>query len=612
MFLYNQYKWSQAPMNKIFIAVLLLAALLITNTVGGSSYIALGNNSTQSILYATPSGSPNVLTWKVSPWAAPADGKTKVIITSTVNDPNNDVSSVTIDLSRLGGGVNAALYDDGVHSDGSKQDGVYGLVVTIPKNVPTGEIPLNLTATDSQGNQTVVYLGTFALLTPTHAPWPASLPNYLGWGTGDKEWEQSTGLPWNYASAFLTWTWQSWGDSYVTKYVTDAWTYNEIPILTFDMLLGSASCNGLDELNCDFAHLQDSTIMQGYFDRVTAAASQAAGNKPVIFHIESDASAYMQRYSIDHAGQNGIVADDPNTIPTQSMNPAYPNTYAGALQRMVDIIHTQAPNALVALHARTWATGLDVAGSTDPNLDVADIGRRIAFFLSQAGGTHLDLLLTDWKVWDAGTGLSPWWDVTNRVLPNFNRMLYWQNQIVNYSNLPLVLWKVPAGNMSLDNTCQHYQDNRVDYAFEHPTDLLNAGIIGVVVGASTDCRTLPSTDNNNILNKGATFFAQPSTPASFTAAPTDLPGQVILSWLPSTEFDVVRYKLYIGRSPNNLNEFTDVQLQTSLILLLPNGGTWYLSVTAVDAYGLESPLAAPVMVKLIIAPYQLMLPTILH
>jgi hypothetical protein len=583
--------------HKIFLRSMLILAVFISTGLAGNPHpFALANYSLQTNLTATLLAHPIVSSWSVSPWAAPADGKTKVIITSTVNDPNNDVSSVTVDLSRLGGDANAALYDDGVHSDGSSNDGLYGLVVTVPTNISTGEIPLKLTAMDAVGNKTVVNLGTFALLTPTNAPWPASLPGHLSWGTGNKEWQKPTGVPWNYASAFLTWTWQGWGDKYVTKYVQDAWANNYVPILTFDMLIGAASCNGLQEMDCDFAHLQNTTIMQGYFDRVTAAASQAVGSKPVIFHIESDASAYMQRYSIVHAGQNGIVADDPKTIPAQSMNPAYPNTYAGAIQRMVDIIHTQAPNALVALHARTWATGMDVAGSTDPNLDVAGIGRRTASFLTQAGGTHLDLLLSDWKVWDAGSGLSPWWDDTNRVLPFFSRMLYWQNQIVYRSNLPLILWKLPAGNMSLDNTCQHYQDNRVDYAFKHPSDLVNAGIIAVVVGGGDGCRTLPSTDGNNILNKAIVFYAQPSTPSSFTAVATNISKQVNVAWQANPEFDVVKYEIYVGLNPNSMSKYMDVQQQTSLSLFLSSGGTWYMSVTAIDANGLESPLATLVKV----------------
>jgi hypothetical protein len=596
---------------KLLHAVFVLTALLSLAAAGSPTRTALANTSQQNDLNATILAAPVVSSWSVSPWAAPADGSTQVNLIVSVNDPDGDLARVTVDLSALGGAASAELFDDGVHSDGGVQDGLYGLVVVMPSGVPVGELPLNLTARDSQGNQTVVYLGTFALLSPTNAPWPAALPDQMGWGTSEDDWQEETGLPWNYVSHFLTWNWQDWNDQFVRQYVQDAWALDEIPILTLDMLLGAADCGALSEKDCDFAHLQDSTVMAGYFARVTEAAIQAQGSEPVIFHIESDASAYMHRYSIENEGQNGIVADEPDTIPAKSLDANYPNTYAGVIQRMVDIIHTNAPNALVALHARSWATGMDVAGNTDPDLNVAEIGRRVAHFLSEAGGPDLDLLLSDWKVWDAGMGGSPWWDNTNRVLPHYSRILYWQNQIVANANLPMIVWKVPAGNMTLENVCQRYQDNRVDYAFEHPRDLMNAGIRGVVVGGGDNCRTVPSTDDNNIFNKGTVFFARPAAPASFSAVTAGSPGLVKLTWQPHADFDVVGYQVYIGRSIQTLAPYLDVQGQTSLHLLLPEGGTWYVSVTATDASGQESPAATAAKV-ILDAPYRVTLPMVVH
>jgi hypothetical protein len=597
---------------KFILAVIILAVLLSTGIASKQHRTALADSFPQTAFNATPLVNPIVSSWSISPWAAPADGITQVILLATVNDPDGDLAEVTVDLTALGGEATAGLYDDGVHSDRDAHDGIYGLVIVMPTGVPTGEIPLILTAIDSLDQQTVVNLGTFALLTPTNAPWPATLPAHMGWGTGEDDWQEATGLPWDYINRYLTWNWQDWNPNFVENYVQSAWENSEVPVLSLDMLLGADDCGNLSGKDCTFAFLQDATIMQGYFSRVTEAAVQASGSQPVIFQFDADVTGYMQRYSIENEGEYGIVADDPDTIPAQSLDPSYPDTFSGVIQRLVDIIHTQAPNALVALHARSWATGIDVAGDTDPDLNVAEIGRRIAYFLTKAGGADLDLLLADWKMLDAGSGYSPWWDNTNRVLPHFSRILYWQNQIVYHSDLSLILWQVPAGNMNLDNTCQHYQDNRVDYAFEHPSDLLSAGIIGVIVGGGDDCRTIPSTDGGNIFNKGTIFFTQPSAPVSFTAVAMDSPGLVRLSWQAGAEFDVIRYEIYVGRSPNNMNEFLNVQRQTSLELLLSYAGTWYVSVTAVDAYGLESPLADPVMVQLIDAPFKLMLPMVVH
>jgi hypothetical protein len=55
----------------------------------------------------------------------------------------------------------------------------------------------------------------------------------------------------------------------------------------------------------------------------------------------------------------------------------------------------------------------------------------------------------------------------------------------------------------------------------------------------------------------------------------------------------------------------DVQGQTSLHLLLPEGGTWYVSVTATDASGQESPAATAAKV-ILDAPYRVTLPMVVH
>ncbi len=43
--------------------------------------------------------------------------------------------------------------------------------------------------------------------------------------------------------------------------------------------------------------------------------------------------------------------------------------------------------------------------------------------------------------------------------------------------------------MSLDNTCDHYQDNRAAYLFNHPRDLVDAGVMGVLFGGGAACMT---------------------------------------------------------------------------------------------------------------------------
>jgi hypothetical protein len=546
---------------------------------------------------------PEVLSWSVYPWAVAADAQTQSIVTAQVQDVQGDLAAVTLDLAALGGPADAPLYDDGVHQDGAAGDRLFGRVLTVPAGTVAGESPLFLTAADGAGHVTARYLGTFLVLSPTTAAWPPGLPRFLGWGNAEEDWQQASGLPWNYQSAFLTWGWQSWGPHYVQNYVEDAWSRGYVPVFTFDMLSGAADCGDQPVLDCDLAHLQDPTLVAAYLQRVAAAAQQAAGSQPVIFHVEPDGSAYMHRYSIQHDGEGGIVAGEPATIPAQSGDPDYPNTYAGFVQHVVDILHSAAPNSAVSLHARSWATGTDVAGDEDATLDVETIAFKTAHFLAAAGGPQLDLLFIDWKNYDAGSGLAAWWDDANRTWPHFNRMLHWANRVSYHARRRLVLWRVPAGNMSLDNTCTHYQDRKVDYAFTHSQDLWLAGIGGVVTGGGANCRTNPSTDGGNISARGAVYYAPPAALSGLTAgAEPGQPGLVTARWSPASEFDVWGYRLYVGRSPDTLLPRLDTRRLTSTSIVLP-GGTWFISAAAYDARGVDGPPAPPVAVT-VEAPFQ--------
>jgi len=591
------------------VIVLLVTSALIAG--GGLAVTAKSHSrpflSRAPSFLAAPFDATQLSAWSVHPWAIPADGYTQTVITATIDSPPDEIERVSLDLTALGGSADAPLYDDGAHNDGTANDGTFGLVTTAAPTAHSAEIPLYLTL-GTQQSQTVQHLGTFAVLAPPGAAWPVSLPAFLGWGSGDTQWQHGTGLPWNYQASFLGWNWQVWNPNFVRDFTQEAWDAGRVPVFTVEMLLAADSCDGLGDKLCAFAHLQDATVMEGYYSRLVAAADQAAGDQPVLFHIEPDVTAYMQHYSIDHNGENGIVIDEPDTIPAWS-GPGYPDTYAGAVQRMVDIIHQHAPNALVGLHARSWANGPDVALDDNPDLDVDGIAQRTAHFVTAAGGAQLDLIFVDWKTYDAGSGLSPWWDAAQTTLPHFNRILYFENRLAVHGGRALVLWHVPVGNMALPNVCEQYQDNRVDYAFTHVRDLVDAGIVAVVLGGGGDCRTKPSTDGGNVEARATTYYAPPAAPASLTATVPGPPGLVQVAWSPNAEIDLWGYRLYYGRSADDLSFSLDARRQTRLHTVLPAGGQWFLSLVAYDARGVESQMSPAVSVTLD-EPYHVYLPLV--
>jgi hypothetical protein len=83
---------------------------------------------------------------------------TSVLFTADVTDNDNNVTSVVIDLSSLGGLYYQPMYDDGSHGDVTADDGTYSIQYIVPSGVDEGPRYLQVTATDadSQTGQSLI------------------------------------------------------------------------------------------------------------------------------------------------------------------------------------------------------------------------------------------------------------------------------------------------------------------------------------------------------------------------------------------------------------------------------------------------------------------------
>jgi hypothetical protein len=60
--------------------------------------------------------------------------------------------------------------------------------------------------------------------------------------------------------------------------------------------------------------------------------------------------------------------------------------------------------------------------------------------------------------------------------------------------------------MGLDNVCGAYEDNRVDYFFDHAEEFAAAGSLGVAFGAGEGCQTTAESDGGHFLGRAAAYF----------------------------------------------------------------------------------------------------------
>jgi hypothetical protein len=531
---------------------------------------------------------PQLTNGSLQPRAILAGSSAAVVVRVQASDPQGaaDIAAVTLDAAGLGAGV-VALYDDGRNNDGLAGDGLYGAVLSVASGAPTAELRLLLSAVDQAGHTSSLPLGSLIVLAPPGGSIPASLPQRIGWGsnawseTPGQDWQENSGVPWDYVYQYITYGWESWGGSFVSRFVNQAWDKGFIPMVTVYLMLGVPPDCG-EGGACYAQKLQNATTVQNYLASLQRAAQEASGSQPVIFNLEPDFYGFMQQLSNSSSRPIGVAPDDPSSYPVALNKAGYANNLSGFGRYLVDLVHATAPNALVAPMASTWAT------NGDPQFVTADeaaaMAQRTAAFIDAMGGAQADLLVIEWSDRDAGSGLRPWWDDSDMETPRPTRAMLWANTLSLAAGKRLFLWQMPVGNMALENVCDRYQDNRAAYAFNHPRDLFEAGVVGVLFGGGAACMTQVWTDGGFVASQGAIAYAVPAAPTGLSlGGPAGL--LVSAKWDDLAVTDLWRYRLEYRLQGSPSWQTLDAGRRTTINLLLPGSGVWELRVRAQDAMG---------------------------
>lgn len=563
---------------------------------------------------AGPDG-PVVTDATTAPAAAPADGQTSLVVRAQVSDPQGpaDIAAVTVDASAIGRGA-VALRDDGRSNDAAAGDGIYGALLTIASGTPPGEVVLPVSARDQAGHVGSGQTGAVTVLSAPGGAIPAALPQQIAWGTNEwseqpgQDWQVASGVPWQYAYQYITYDWYTngWGGDFVGRFARQAWGKGYVPVISAYLILGTPPMCG-ETPDCYIGKLQNPSAVSAYLAAIAEAARQASGSSPVIFHLDPDFYGYMQQYTNRTPTPAGVQPDNPASIAVALNVPGYPNTLVGFGRRVVDVIRANAPNALVAPHASMWATGKEPTQVSAA--EAQDLARRTAAFLSAIGGAESDLWFVEWSDRDAGSGLRPWWDDTNRTLPSPARAILWENTLSAAAGKRLVLWQMPCGNMALNNTTNKYQDNRAAYAFSHPRDLYDAGVVAVLFGGGTGEMTRASTDEGFIASQGGIAYAPPGAPTGLASLGVSGP-TAALRWDERSEPDIWGYRVTYQRPDGSLAATVDVRRANAASVVLPEVGEWRLSVAAYDAQGRVGPASAQVSVTTSEAPERVYLPLV--
>lgn len=347
-----------------------------------------------------------------------------------------------------------------------------------------------------------------------NGPLPAAFPRYFSFGVMSPpgtvsaldDMRSRNGAAFAFRYQYLTggvntgsgWeTWQQPVGQFATSYMQESDQHGYLPAFVFYEICPSNGSHPSDycgghNVEQDTANIDNASVMYAYFGNwVLMLQKIRAFGKPVLVIVEPDLWGFLQ----NAAGGSDNAASVPASVASSGFADAagFPNNGQGFAWALLHMRDKYAANAVLTLHASTWASDNDIAVSSDPGLDVAGMARREAAFLNSAGlvgnppgVSTWDLLSSDVADFDsAQPGGRSWWDRYNRTFPNFARYLTFIGDLSQQTRRRIVMWQVPVGNQYFDtmnNTPGHYQDNRAEYILGHVASFATAGIIAVLFG----------------------------------------------------------------------------------------------------------------------------------
>jgi hypothetical protein len=270
-------------------------------------------------------------------------------------------------------------------------------------------------------------------------------------------------------------------------------------VFTYYQLLQSAPAAGSDELHKDLSNLRNTATMRAYwqdYSLLLRRVRAAAGTHLVVVHVEPDLWGYFE----------------------QARAVALARRFA---HRLIALRNRLAPHVRLAWHLSVWGTNEDPTYSKPPLAHMRALGLKSARFYESLHA-HFDLVFNDVTDRDAGfyrviegnprTAWGP---------ADFRRHDAYIAAFVHRVHLPVVLWQLPLGNSFLNDTWDHFRDNRVQWwlaggaggsgsrARAHLRATERAGVIGMLYGGGADGTTSAQTDGGLFYRLAAAYEHHP-------------------------------------------------------------------------------------------------------
>ena len=285
--------------------------------------------------------------------------------------------------------------------------------------------------------------------------------------------------------------WSTWnpGGSFVTRYVAESRRAGLVPVFTYYQLLQSKApaCAGAED-KADLCRLRDASLMRSYFADLRLALRRMHGSRPVVLHVEPDLWGYLEQH-----GRRALAV-----------------RFA---RRVIALRDRYARNVALAYHDSVWGTHEDPTFSKPSLAHMASLGARSARWYRSLHA-RFDLVFHDVADRDAGfrqkilgDGGRSRWDAAD-----FTRRDAYLRALSRGTRRPVVVWQIPLGNSTLDDTWDHFRDNRVEgwlgsrAALER---LRDAGVVALLFGSGADGNTTAQTDGGVFFRLARDYLRDP-------------------------------------------------------------------------------------------------------
>jgi hypothetical protein len=283
--------------------------------------------------------------------------------------------------------------------------------------------------------------------------------------------------------------WATWNPNgtFASMYVQDSWAHHMIPVLTYYMLLQSNPQGG-SESQADLAHLNDPAVMTAYWNDVRLLFQRVNGKLPVVVHVEPDLWGYLEQ-------ANAV---------------ALASSFA---QQWVTLRNQLAPNVILAYHMSGWGTKHDIVYEKPPDATVVKYATQSAAFYNSLHA-KFDIAFEDYSDRDAGYYEKVENNPNTWFAPaDFHRHLLYGATFVKLTGLRMVPWQIPLGNTNLNDTPNHYRDNRVQWLLgangrAHLKAYAAAGYVAFLFGGGASGTTSAQTDGGYFFARAKAYYKQ--------------------------------------------------------------------------------------------------------